>query len=833
VGLLCQKKTVWWLVSFVWNGISWQYASIQDSLGELQVNDISNQCKTIQQLEPHQAYEALGVFLAPDGNCEAQLEKMRNAVVTGTDGLRTGKISRDEVWLALQSTIFPTLSYPLPALHMTKAQWEKNMSPLLQYCLPALGVCQNFPRKLVFAPYDYMGLNFLHLHMLQEIYRLKDIIFHSFNETLTGQLYTSSIELLLLELGCNSDYQWTLALVDKLSTAALVKDTWIFLSHHKISLKHNIQLSLPWQQDQFIMVAFLALNPSLEDLIACNHCRMFLRALYLSDITTGDGTSISEDAWNGRLCFSKYKLRSWTHYGKPPQSCWEIWRKWVKFAFLGHGRRLRVSLGAWLVWDNNWPWYTAEEGSLYQFVNGQWLTHAPIIRRNRLPSFSSSGRSCKPSTCVKRVSIYMKNDRLVSTGDAPISAPHTTIPDFFRAFLETDKDIQWCLYGLSIQEENRLLEALKDGTAMAISDGSYKDTFGTAAWTIGNQETASIIAGKAVCPGAACDHDAYRGELAGIYSIMVIMERFCDNHNIKDCAIEIGCDGKSSLETALEKGTKLFRDIPSFDLVAAIMQLHRNSPLTWTSRFVKGHQDDEGHDLHSWATRNVLMDLWAKQQLAVAKSSPRHFSDKGEPWQLWVAGRKLTSNISNQIYLAVHRADGISYWQSKPEVSAEVTNTVDWVAIGHTMKGVVRGRTVFVSKHMSGMCGVGKFMQRWQQWETDQCPRCGEKEDSAHVWTCQDLIAREIRSKSLASIELLLRQWNTDPTIVHVLLLYLKSWQTGEGVQYQPPRELEAVIQEQTYISWNRFFEGWFSTRWAEILQRFYTITKSNCTGKR
>lgn len=427
----------------------------------------------------------------------------------------------------------------------------------------------------------------------------------------------------------------------------------------------------------------------------------------------------------------------------------------------------------------------------------------------------------------------MKNDRLVSTGDAPISAPHTTIPDFFRAFLETDKDIQWCLYGLSIQEENRLLEALKDGTAMAISDGSYKDTFGTAAWTIGNQETASIIAGKAVCPGAACDHDAYRGELAGIYSIMVIMERFCDNHNIKDCAIEIGCDGKSSLETALEKGTKLFRDIPSFDLVAAIMQLHRNSPLTWTSRFVKGHQDDEGHDLHSWATRNVLMDLWAKQQLAVAKSSPRHFSDKGEPWQLWVAGRKLTSNISNQIYLAVHRADGISYWQSKPEVSAEVTNTVDWVAIGHTMKGVVRGRTVFVSKHMSGMCGVGKFMQRWQQWETDQCPRCGEKEDSAHVWTCQDLIAREIRSKSLASIELLLRQWNTDPTIVHVLLLYLKSWQTGEGVQYQPPRELEAVIQEQTYISWNRFFEGWFSTRWAEILQRFYTITKSNCTGKR
>lgn len=30
-GTLVPEKTVWWLVSFCWNGDSWSYASVQDS----------------------------------------------------------------------------------------------------------------------------------------------------------------------------------------------------------------------------------------------------------------------------------------------------------------------------------------------------------------------------------------------------------------------------------------------------------------------------------------------------------------------------------------------------------------------------------------------------------------------------------------------------------------------------------------------------------------------------------------------------------------------------------------------------------------------------------
>jgi hypothetical protein len=71
------KKTVWWLVSFIWEGNSWRYASLQDSSGDLLLNDITGTRKTIKRLAANQAHETLGAFLAPDGNLEAQFLKMK------------------------------------------------------------------------------------------------------------------------------------------------------------------------------------------------------------------------------------------------------------------------------------------------------------------------------------------------------------------------------------------------------------------------------------------------------------------------------------------------------------------------------------------------------------------------------------------------------------------------------------------------------------------------------------------------------------------------------------------------------------------------------------
>jgi len=164
-GAIVPEKTVWWLVSFIWSRSSWRYAGIQDSPGELTVQDIAKTRKVIKWLEPHQAYETLGVFLAPDGNLEEQFQKMLTVANKWAENLRTGIISRNEAWLALQSTIMRTLVYPLPAIRLTKSRCESILASL-----------RHFPRKLVHSTLDYMGLDIKHLFFLQEIMHIKDII---------------------------------------------------------------------------------------------------------------------------------------------------------------------------------------------------------------------------------------------------------------------------------------------------------------------------------------------------------------------------------------------------------------------------------------------------------------------------------------------------------------------------------------------------------------------------------------------------------------------------------------------------------------------------------
>jgi len=86
-------------------------------------------------------------------------------------------------------------------------------------------------------------------------------------------------------------------LIDFLATDSLIKATWSFLFTYGISLVHSVRLDLPRGKDSFIMEVLLTLGIPQNEIKICNHCRMFLRALFLSDIVTGYGEYLLESAW--------------------------------------------------------------------------------------------------------------------------------------------------------------------------------------------------------------------------------------------------------------------------------------------------------------------------------------------------------------------------------------------------------------------------------------------------------------------------------------------------------------------------------------------------------
>jgi len=413
--------------------------------------------------------------------------------------------------------------------------------------------------------------------------------------------------------------------------------------------------------------------------------------------------------------------------------------------------------------------------------------------------FEADPIPCADPISPLRATVYGTGSRLVCTGGYAIE-PNIKLPwTSFADYLKTLHHLNWCLADVEIVQDGReLATAIQTGataSVIAISDGSFKNTYGTAAWTIGTVEQDGLLAGKVVCPGGEADQSSYRSELMGLYAMLVAIHHLCIFYDIKEGQVEIGCDGSSALTTVFEWGPYLAHDTTDFDLVGAIHAIRKVSCITWSYRHVRGHQDDYSSELDVWAQRNVNMDSKAKAHLAVAQHTERHYDIEGEPWQVWIKHNKVTANIQMKLYACVQEIDSIKYWEAKQE-QPDSLQVVDWVSIGRAMAKIPRTRRGFITKHVAGMCGMGKFMKRWREWDTENCPRCGLPEDAPHVWTCKGDGTGDIWIKAIQELKKLLRTLDTDPTLLHILITYLKGWYSGANIRYEPPREFQRLLQE-------------------------------------
>jgi len=127
-----------------------------------------------------------------------------------------------------------------------------------------------------------------------------------------------------------------------------------------------------------------------------------------------------------------------------------------------------------------------------------------------------------------------------------------------------------------------IVSAIGDGIAMAVSDGSFKEWSGAAAWTIEGADANTKVTGMCLVPGSEEDHSAYRSELMGLLGIMLTLYGLQEQSRTKTGSIRVCCDGKSALErtaSALPAGAME----PHADLITAICNLRTKIP--WRLKF--------------------------------------------------------------------------------------------------------------------------------------------------------------------------------------------------------------------------------------------------------
>lgn len=466
----------------------------------LYMNDINEVRKIVRRITTSTAEETLGVWIAPDGNTQVQCNKLVEKAIQWANHMRTGVIRTDETWLALQTTIWRTFSYPLNAMNMTPAQCEAIMSPVLQYALPAMDICRNFPRALVFSPMKHAGIGIKHLHTIQEIARLKDIILHTYKKTITGELYSTSMEYLLLELGMGTD----LHLIDYkqyhgLVTNCLLKSTWEFISTHNITLTHNIEVPKNTTMDLPIVTIFAQLKPTFHEQLELNQCRLYLKAYYISDLATASGHSLSYHAWEGSTRSHGSTNRfSWPNQGVPSKASWAIWRKFLKATILSRGMKLKMDLGCWLRQDKDiWPRFfsPAHDGLIEFSTEGKVFLYS---RQNPIRSqhaFVSTGVLIHtvPKTLLKASIRKTRKDILwlIDTGSIGPTYQAQTFDNFTEFIRGKTHKNRWCFQDITLPDDyGPLLQDIKNGTVWVVSDGSYHPTTrcGTAAWILANHQ---------------------------------------------------------------------------------------------------------------------------------------------------------------------------------------------------------------------------------------------------------------------------------------------------------------------------------------------------------
>ena len=119
------SKSYWYLLDFKWDKTEWVYREEDELPGKLYVSDSNGEPTALSRNEASQAKKSLGVYMAPAGNMDHQVEYLKEkASKFAKDVKSKGPTTRNDIWKAYTLTIRPTMYYCMPATTISEQDWD-------------------------------------------------------------------------------------------------------------------------------------------------------------------------------------------------------------------------------------------------------------------------------------------------------------------------------------------------------------------------------------------------------------------------------------------------------------------------------------------------------------------------------------------------------------------------------------------------------------------------------------------------------------------------------------------------------------------------------------
>jgi hypothetical protein len=142
------------------------------------------------------------------------------------------------------------------------------------------------------------------------------------------------------------------------------------------------------------------------------------------------------------------------------------------------------------------------------------------------PRFSSISSESSTVPKLHRATVSLIGQSLVLTGHgpgAPIPSPSFTSSENHMRALAIQPGY-WCFKSIQLPHSCITLVAkLAKGSVIAVSDGSFSNQYGTAAWVLHGHKTRCT--GQVVCPGTAAEQNSSRSEVSGLLAILMIIDQ--------------------------------------------------------------------------------------------------------------------------------------------------------------------------------------------------------------------------------------------------------------------------------------------------------------------
>ena len=868
-GALVPKKSWYSLVDFVWTDGEWKYGTNMGD-AEIKVMNAEGSREKLEILEVDEAKRMLGVFLAVDGNNKTQVEEMRKIADLWYEKVRVGHLTRYDAWMALNSTVMKTLEYPLLALTLTEEECKKIMAPILKGGLPKIGMCRTLPRKIVYGSLKNQGMGIHNLFTTQGILHIQTLLDHIWRDTETGKLIRTSIECAKMEVGIlGSLFGHNFEDYGNLCEETWVKHLWKYTHDKGIRIEDKVgDFDKLRENDSCITLHFAgAYKAGLitkAEWVKANKCRKYLRVLTISDIASGNGKFIERNIQNGRRLYGRARTLDWAIQGKPKKTDWTVWRRVLKRSITNEIGKLHMPVGKWIeeaVEANlqNWVWYwDIQNKVLYKKIQNTWSKYRMDRKRTRggnggnkirFKYYSSVPQPTDRSN-LRMTTVNVEKGWIVTEGytDAVKEDTHNDdiLPnsDSLREAFRKRKGERWALNNIVMTEEiDEIIEDIIKGTAIGVSDGSFKDEFGTASWAIENESGTQRINGDGIIPGFPSDQSAYRSEIGGLYGLVLAVEIIKDLWKIRSGAIVLGCDGINALYQALDiKNVTISSKQQQFDLLSGIQGYIRDSIIKFIPIHIKGHQDDLKmiDELDRWAIINIEMDLRAKNCWHENSRTGRYVKytvPKGM-WKVSILGNRISNHFGEYVRESIEGEAIADYWiNDKKRFTEEGYFQVDWDACKMAMRKSKVTRRHWVTKFESGWCATGKMMKKWNYRLVDNCPRCGAPgESTTHILKCRAASAEIQWGKSMMELSKWLEENNTCPDISKFLVQALDQWRSGEEVTRPKSPMFDGmrdIFYSQNTIGWRPFIGGCISYMWVRVQDQYLKWIDSRKSGKR